>query len=420
MGAHLKCVAEPLDVKKLRKIGRNDLCPCGSGKKFKHCCGAAVAKAPKGQISSVPPNAKEFTTKSMGLPAQAGDLHAINRFAEGDPRNDIPLQGAEGWYRVTFVLVRPGYNLVSENRYSFASGLRGNSHLAITKPAFTPPDNPDADRILIYSRTKDGEFRFKGYPNAEGFLGKVESFEFKARSRDDAKKKAYRALTPSLSNWSIHLDIPLEVYQIDTLELATGSKQMSMTNPYWEAPFAVAPSAEMKPEFRGYAALYREALGSNTPVYRFLCFYKIVEGIQDRRRRLATEARLAQREPARYKEFLPSAQDEIRVWLNAIFPVRRNWDAMTLDTAVPPDVRGKRFSAVIHNTLRPLRVDIAHALSSASGELTLSADELLHVQRVNMWLSMTKCIVRRMLKNEFPTEFLSYLNEDGTFKAVSG
>ena len=21
------------------KIGRNDLCPCGSGKKYKHCCG---------------------------------------------------------------------------------------------------------------------------------------------------------------------------------------------------------------------------------------------------------------------------------------------------------------------------------------------------------------------------------------------
>ena len=22
------------------KIGRNDKCPCGSGKKFKHCCGS--------------------------------------------------------------------------------------------------------------------------------------------------------------------------------------------------------------------------------------------------------------------------------------------------------------------------------------------------------------------------------------------
>jgi len=21
------------------KVGRNDLCPCGSGKKYKHCCG---------------------------------------------------------------------------------------------------------------------------------------------------------------------------------------------------------------------------------------------------------------------------------------------------------------------------------------------------------------------------------------------
>ncbi|MBI4324098.1 MAG: SEC-C domain-containing protein [Chloroflexi bacterium] len=22
-----------------RKVGRNEPCPCGSGKKFKHCCG---------------------------------------------------------------------------------------------------------------------------------------------------------------------------------------------------------------------------------------------------------------------------------------------------------------------------------------------------------------------------------------------
>ncbi|MBM3333698.1 SEC-C domain-containing protein [Candidatus Sumerlaeota bacterium] len=27
------------------KVGRNDPCPCGSGKKFKKCCGAAVARA---------------------------------------------------------------------------------------------------------------------------------------------------------------------------------------------------------------------------------------------------------------------------------------------------------------------------------------------------------------------------------------
>jgi len=43
-----KRVAEPLNtgnkvqqpVVKKKKIGRNDPCPCGSGKKYKKCCGA--------------------------------------------------------------------------------------------------------------------------------------------------------------------------------------------------------------------------------------------------------------------------------------------------------------------------------------------------------------------------------------------
>lgn len=29
-------------IKKEPKIGRNDLCPCGSGKKYKNCCGREV------------------------------------------------------------------------------------------------------------------------------------------------------------------------------------------------------------------------------------------------------------------------------------------------------------------------------------------------------------------------------------------
>ena len=29
-------------VKKEPKVGRNDLCPCGSGKKYKSCCGREV------------------------------------------------------------------------------------------------------------------------------------------------------------------------------------------------------------------------------------------------------------------------------------------------------------------------------------------------------------------------------------------
>ncbi|MDR2825210.1 MAG: SEC-C domain-containing protein, partial [Deltaproteobacteria bacterium] len=33
--------AKPATVKRdLPKVGRNDDCPCGSGKKYKKCCGA--------------------------------------------------------------------------------------------------------------------------------------------------------------------------------------------------------------------------------------------------------------------------------------------------------------------------------------------------------------------------------------------
>jgi preprotein translocase subunit SecA len=31
--------AKPQVVRKDRKVGRNDPCPCGSGKKYKKCCG---------------------------------------------------------------------------------------------------------------------------------------------------------------------------------------------------------------------------------------------------------------------------------------------------------------------------------------------------------------------------------------------
>ncbi|MCX6383069.1 MAG: SEC-C metal-binding domain-containing protein [Actinobacteria bacterium] len=29
-----------IGIKIIPKVGRNDLCPCGSGKKYKKCCGA--------------------------------------------------------------------------------------------------------------------------------------------------------------------------------------------------------------------------------------------------------------------------------------------------------------------------------------------------------------------------------------------
>jgi|HubBroStandDraft_6_1064221.scaffolds.fasta_scaffold34861_2 hypothetical protein len=227
-----------------------------------------------------------------GLPGQQQHITSVFRFTPpSDPRNQIGPQGVPGDYKVTFVLERKGYNLLPEREFSYATGLRGDSHLGITKPAFTPPSSPDAVSIQIRARTEDGNFTFSGLPNSAGFLGKIESESFKADNFSDAEEKAYRALAPSLSNWSVHLDIPLNIYQVDSTHLGSGNTRMSMLTPIWEVPFSVAPAAELKPEFRGYASLYREALGSNSAVYTFLCFFKIIEGIQSRRGRLGLEAK---------------------------------------------------------------------------------------------------------------------------------
>jgi len=145
-----------------------------------------------------------------------------------------------------------------------------------------------------------------------------------------------------------------------------------------------------------------------------LCLFKILEGIQSRRQRLAIEAKKSGVVFKRPQRHVPSTPEERIRWLNAIFPIRRNWDAMALDSIFPAEALSKRFGYVIQTILTPLRVDIAHALSSGSGELTMSVDDILHTQKVNKWLPLTKCIVRRMLKDEFPSEFLSYLKEDGT------
>jgi hypothetical protein len=351
----------------------------------------------------------------MGLPGQHQHAIVVNQFRDpNDTRNIGGPQGLPGKYAVTFVLARPGFSLLPEGQHSFVPGLRGDSHLAIAKPAFSPPGNPDADQILIRGTTEDGNFQFSGLPNEQGFLGKLVSEPFDAKSFHDAEAKAHRALAPSLSYWAVHLDIPLSVVQTESLDVRTGNTQTSILTPHFTVPLAIRPTANLQPEFRGYASLYREALNSNSSVYQFLCLFKMIEAMLKRRARLGAEARKAGKPFTRKHETIPANPGAAIEWLNAIFSIRPNWDAMALTSLFPNEVVGKSFQYVIDKVLYPMRVDIAHAISSQSGELTLTVDELLHTQNLHKWLPLTKCIVRRMLKNDFPTDFLPCLQEDGT------
>jgi hypothetical protein len=369
----------------------------------------------KGQASKLDPKA---TTAKVGLIGMTGEVQSIvacNHYRdESDPRNTGGPAGLPGKYQVTFLLGRPGFKETKEYEFAFIGPHRGNSHLAITKPAFTPPGDAGADHIKVYANTPYGRFEFTGFPNQGGFLGKIVSEPFDASSRDDAQKKAYGALLPAMSDWSVHLDIPLQVEVVETTELRTGNAGIIVVAPFYNAPFAVqGHPPEHDSEFAHYASLYREALNSNSPVYRFLCLFKIIEGIRFRRARLGKESAASGKHFHRPTETIPSEKQDFVPWLNAIFPIRREWDEMTVSEIFVDESKGKRISQLVGTDLTALRNEIAHGILR-SGELALSVDDLVHVQRANKWLPLTRCIARRMLKNEFPSQFLSYLKEDGT------
>ena len=363
-------------------------------------------ESPNPPQAPAPPVRAEMALPTF--PGEAAALTMVPTFPPGDPRNTNDPNGQPGKYRVTLVLARPGRFEVGERTFNFSDLLTGDSHIAITRPAVVPKAMPDAVAIRIRAQTDAGAFMFDGKPNESGYLGKLVSAPFDGQNFDDAVKRAYHAVAPTLSNWSAHLDVPVYVSQIDATELQTGAARMQLLMPPLEVTFAVEAEPKLESEFRYYAGLYREALNSNSPAYRFLCFYKIIEGLRLRRNRLAKEARTSGREPARFGfETVPSESSALRPWLNAIYGLR-DWPQSAVDQVLPSDTRGKRFGQIIESKLMPLRNEVAHGILD-SGELGMSIDDMLKLERVNLWLPLTRTIARRMLKNSFRDQFMVHL-----------
>lgn len=246
----------------MSKFGRNASCPCGSGKKFKKCCGASDTSPSIVQSindSSAPSSPISANMGLIGFPGFLQQLHLIPHFKNpNDPRNQLHPGGLPGNYKVVFILCRPGFSLLRDNNIAPAEHHKGDSHLGIAKPAYDEPNLPGADQVKFHIRTPDGEFMFYGLPNEAGFLGKIESEPFLAKHFQDAQNKAFHAIAPTLSNTSFYLDIPLNIYQIDVVELRTNGMMLSMMSPFRETPMFKVPSEEMPDEYLKYASLYRD------------------------------------------------------------------------------------------------------------------------------------------------------------------
>jgi hypothetical protein len=370
-------------------------CWCGSGKKQKNCHGDVVPSAKyipgaltpvDGPVPEGVPALRSFTKEpkaevsAWGVPGEEHKIFvAPMRKEDLQSGKEVNLKGSPGPYRVQFLMSRPGYPITKEREHAFIDKAVGTSHIRIVKPK-SERRLQDADRMLMQLRGLN--FQYECYADDDGFLGKIVA-ELTADDAQDAENKAYGAIAPFLSAWSLNLDVPVHVETIQVTDLTTYITSLRTKTPHFEMNWG--GSGELPfflDEFCQYASVYREGLNTNSLFYRFLCFFKIIESIIARRGREAAEQRAAGKDTRRGYEVIPEKKEELLALLKRLYSWRDTWDAMAIEQIFPKEVLGKKVTWIKEKHLYGIRCGIAHALLE-KGEITIILDKIEHIQQVN-------------------------------------
>ena len=378
-----------------KRIGRNELCPCGSGKKYKKCHGANSPPQIGNQVEEKPQST--FITTSiprerLGLPGAAYQLHTQRR-RKGQPP-EPPSQTLQDKYRVVLTLTRIMEDFKSLN---FESGIPGDSFVQFAKPEKerTPAD---FNEMVIFFGHGNQRLEITGTANPHGRLAKL-SVETPAPSFTEAEKIAFGAASPFLSAMAFELDVPMRLTQMDVTQMSTHSSSMTYTCPYSDM-VPIGNDHNNVPYVQSLLSLYREGINSNSPNYQFLCWYKIVEGVNVKR--AEETASLKRALPLKFAERLEKTKLEQRKRLEEIFPIVHVYGAPDArwDDLVPDEVMDWKFNRVREQKLEPLRNRIAHMISEPSGDLSLSPDSRENAREITKWISLLRFIARVMILNE--------------------
>jgi hypothetical protein len=351
-------------------------------------------------MSTLPPTQK---VQIYGIPGEEQNMLVMFSTVE-HPFGSRPISLA-GKFRVQFLLARPGRMQFSESQPTFLKDVVGDSHIGIAKPAGERTGDEDIIGMVLDVHHAGQILRFRCVPNGSGYVGKIEIESLTAADYMHAERIAYEALMPFLSAWSLTLDIPVFVETIQVTDLTTHTDMLKIRSPFVEMKPAGGVGSLLSEEFCQYASLYREGMNANSPFYRLLCFYKIIESLYLMRNEKAKEAKSRGIEPRKYSEDVPLTEDAIRGLIGLIYPWRATWDDdFTIHQVLPDEAKGKRFKAIREKTLEPLRDRIVHALMK-SGKIESVADRLTDVNGVILWLPLLRLWTRLLLRIEFPTEF---------------
>jgi Methylamine utilization protein MauJ len=302
--------------------------------------------------------------------------------------------GHEGAYQVVVTLKRRGAPDVSFVYATDAYMMEGDSHLRMIEKR--RDDGAVGVPLLTYITHEGETLQFQLLANSQSRLGQIRAV-IRAKSTDDARRKAYRILNPFLCDLSYRYDVPIEVLQMNIAEIATytlsGMKQDDFREKVFDPEQFLGSGLnyEKLPNYEFFMRLYREGANSSSIDYGFLCFFRIAEGVILLRRK-----RIAEREGKSWKE-VPRPE----VFLDHETAENDENDEENLFSS---ELLGKSLWEV-YEKLKGDRVKVGHGFLDEEdplrGHEDIIADRLEGEEQAGTRRAQARYLARRMLQTEF-------------------
>ena len=202
----------------------------------------------------------EIPPEKLGFPGSLTELHVVPQFPNGTRSDqDILTDNSEREFEAEALLSKAPSPTTSLN-FQFTE-VDGDSYF-IFAPARLAVD------------TQWGTVIVGKNANSEASIVKMTC---RARSANDALERLQLACAAFLDHWAYEATAPVYLTRLHACDLSSKSETLRISGPFRST--MVNPSAtEIPTPLRPILALYREGLGSASPIYKFLCFYKILEG----------------------------------------------------------------------------------------------------------------------------------------------
>jgi hypothetical protein len=291
-------------------------------------------------------------TKKLDPPGLSGELFVIPVFKKGNVGTNEERLNDKSHRRFS-VQAALGKQALQQDGISIGVA-EGTGASYIKAP-------PDATSTKLHS--PDGEILI--YHNSGGELARVE-FECETTSASEARSTFLKTFTPYVDHISFLANVPLYITQVSVRDQKHEIQVAYYLSPYQSVqvnPREGAIHNDLIPIY----ALYREAKNSDSPFYRFLCYFKILEGIFSvLRPKCFKVANENGKDITRIKELVPSTN-----YLNERFPDLVGKPIKPIfDGRFQTEFRNKVAHYLLESNI-PLNVSDFNVFSSFGAELGL-------------------------------------------------